>query len=105
MHQLRRESFGPGRSGGDSQPYTGARDGSDRAGAACIFGRMRQGVSEFGTGANDSDAGDGGDGKLSGHADAYVHAAGTGDWRIRQFRAAWTNQRADTYYLRRAGLN
>ena len=43
-----------GRSGGDRQPDTGARDGSDRAGAARIFGRMRKGVSQFGSGAGDS---------------------------------------------------
>ena len=39
-----------------------------------------------------------GDGQLSGDADAYLHAAGPGDWRIRQFRTAWTNQVADTNY-------
>ena len=53
MHQLRREPFGRGRSGGDRQPDTGARDGSDRAGAARIFGGVRKGVSEFGGGTGD----------------------------------------------------
>ena len=89
-----------GRSGGDRQPDSGAGHGSDRAGAARIFGRVRQGVPEFGGGAGRPDAGDGRDGQLSGDADAYVHAAGAGDWRLRQFRAAWTNQVADTYYSR-----
>ena len=50
--------------------------------------------------AGDSGAGDCRDGQLSDHADAYVHAAGAGDWRIRQLRAAWTNQVADAYHSR-----
>ena len=49
-------------------------------------------------GPGDSRSGNRRDGQLSGDADAYLHAAGTGDWRVRQFRAAWTNQVADTYY-------
>ena len=86
----------PADPGSDRQPDTGARHGSDRAGAARIFGGMRKGVSEFGSGAGDSRPGNRRDGQLSDDADAYLHAAGTGDWRIRQFCAAWTNQVADT---------
>ncbi len=51
-------------------------------------------------GPSDAQPGDRGDGQLPADADAYFHAAGTGDWGIRQFCAAWTNQVADTYYSR-----
>ena len=44
-----------GRSGGDRQPDPGAGNGSNRAGAARIFGGVRQGVPEFGGGAERPD--------------------------------------------------
>ena len=101
MHQLRRESFDRGRSGGNSQPDTGAGMDPIEQARRAFSVACGKAFLDSEAGQATLDSGDCRDGQLSGDPDAYVHAAGQAIGGFDSFDAAWTNQVAHTYYSRR----